>query len=365
MRVREVAALSELSARSDIGVVTQTVETHVQNDVKTATQFVTHPVGTITGIPRGIGHLFGGIKAQTHEVVDRTQKDTRPCDASTADASTAGEPCRTRTRELAEKAKSDATRYADRYLGLSAAERRYYEQLHVDPYTRNEVLRKAVHHVAKIEAVTNLGLHVAAVPGVPYLSDVRRAMDTIYNEDPAVLRARRRQALAEEGLSAAEIERFENTLLLSPTRQVLLEDAVSAMKGVDGRDEIYRHAMSVTTETEMEVFIDSVRLLVRLHGAHPFVHVLPGLRMPGALTQDGRVVVAAAFDAVYWTADVAQYESAMHAALPGEIKALEGWVGGRVSPRARRELTALGWQVHDQAWTSLPEQPSEPARPAH
>jgi len=39
-------------------------------------------------------------------------------------------------------AKADATRYADRYLGVSAAERRYYQELGVDPYTNNQVLKR-------------------------------------------------------------------------------------------------------------------------------------------------------------------------------------------------------------------------------
>jgi hypothetical protein len=56
--------------------------------------------------------------------------------------------------------------------------------------------------------------------------DVQRAMDAIYNEDPAVLRARQRKVLAGYGLSPAEVARFGNALLLTPTRQsILVEDA--------------------------------------------------------------------------------------------------------------------------------------------
>src|SRR5258708_34059760 len=113
---------------------------------------------------------------------------------------------------------ADASAYAARYVGVTAAERRYYQELGVVPYTNNELLRKAVHHLAKVDAAVNLGMHFVGIPGVPYLGDVKRAMDAIYTEDPAVLRARQRATLAGYGLTTAGSHRFENTLFLGPTR---------------------------------------------------------------------------------------------------------------------------------------------------
>ncbi|HEY6620517.1 MAG TPA: hypothetical protein VIY68_13285, partial [Steroidobacteraceae bacterium] len=202
VRVREMAALTQIAKTTDVEVVAKTVEGSVQSQVKTLSQVATHPVSTVVGIPKGIGHLFHGYKAQADEFIGDNKShggSKSPSNVTTT-------------------AKSDAVRYADRYLGVSAAERRYYQQLGVDPYTNNKVLRKAVGHLAKINAATNLGMHFAGVPGLPYLGDIRRAMDAIYNEDPAVLRARQRVTLAGYGLTAEEIKRFENTLLLSPTR---------------------------------------------------------------------------------------------------------------------------------------------------
>jgi hypothetical protein len=165
-----MAALTELSKKTDIGVVTKTVEQRVENDAKTVRQVVTNPVGTITGIPKGIGHLFNGYKAEAGEYADEAKNTTAGGHGGS---------------EVVHSAKADAARYADR----------------------------------KVQATVNLGMHFAGVPGVPYLGDVQRAMNAIYNEDPAVLRARQRKILSGYGLSSAEVARFENTLLLSPTRQ--------------------------------------------------------------------------------------------------------------------------------------------------
>ncbi|HEX3395611.1 MAG TPA: hypothetical protein VHS76_02850 [Steroidobacteraceae bacterium] len=333
IRVREMAALTQIAKSSDVDVVAKTVEGRVQSDVKTLSQVTTHPVSTVVGIPKGIGHLFHGYRAQAGELID----DQKSHDGSKGPS------------HIAATARSDATRYADRYLGVSAAERRYYQQLGVDPYTNNQTLRKAVGHLAKISAATNLGLHFAGVPGLPYLGDVRRAMDAIYNEDPAVLRARQRRTLAGYGLRPEEIKRFENTLLLSPTRQALLEEEAKSLDGVAGRDELFRHAMSVTSEEEVQVFLQSVRLLAALHKQHPIAKILAGLRLPAAQTSDGHIMVIGAFDAVYWTEDVAGYEAALHAALPPASTGLQLWLSGSISSRARSELTSRGWDVHDGA----------------
>jgi hypothetical protein len=339
IRLREVAALTQIAKTTDIDVVTKSVSRHVQTDAKTLGQVVTNPVGTVTGIPKGIGHLFSGYKAQANELNEKSKSH----DGTKGSAS------------IAHDAGANAKRYADRYLGVSAAERRYYQQLGVDPYTNNEVLRKAVHHLAKVDAAANLGMHFVGIPGVPYLGDVKRAMDAIYNEDPAVLRARQRTVLASYGLSADEISRFENTLLLSPTRQSLLAEAAKSLDGVSGRDELFRHAMSLTSDLEMQVFLQSTGLLVSLHAQHPVARILAGLRLPAAQFGDGRIAVLGAFDSVYWTEDVAGYESALHALLPEASKGLELWVSGTISPGARAELTKRGWDVHDKANETLPE----------
>ena len=343
IRLREVAALTRISKTTDIDAITKSVSRHVETDAKTLGQVVINPVGTVAGIPRGIGHLFGGYKAQGNELTEKAKSQGGTNGSS----------------NIVHDTTVDATRYANRYLGVSTAERRYYQQLGVDPYTNNEVLRKAVHHLAIVDAVANLGMHLVSIPGVPYLGDVRRAMDAIYNEDPAVLRARQRAALASYGLSADEINRFENTLLLSPTRQSLLAEAAKSLDGVEGRDELFRHALSLTSEEEVQVFLQSTGLLVSLHAHRPVARILAGLRLPTAQFSDGRVAVFGAFDSVYWTQDVAGYESALHALLPPQAsKGLELWLSGAISPGARAELTKRGWDVHDKANEAL----SDPTR---
>jgi hypothetical protein len=283
--------------------------------------------------------LLGGYRARAGEFLAKVQK------SEGGDGVGTGEPTVEQTKRLARK-------YIDSYLGLSKAERRWYAKLDIDPYTRNEVLRRAVHRLARVDSGVSFGMKFASV-GVPYASEARRALDAIYNEDPAVLRKKRRKALAKFGLTPVEVRQFENTLLLDPTRQQALVDAMKALEGVTGREELLRTAMSLTSEVETQVFLRSARLMLRMHAERPFTRILAGVRLPSGQFADGRLAVFGAFDAVQWTAEVASYEGSVLTMLPAEITGREVWISGTVSPRARAAMEQRGWEVHAEAYAAL------------
>ena len=339
LRLREIAALSEIADTSQGEVALKAVTRGIEEDVKSILSVAKDPVGTVLGIPRGIGHLLGGYRARAGEIVAKVQK------SGSGDTAGSGEPS-------ADPLERSAKKYIDSYLGLSKAERRWYAKLEIDPYTRNEVLRRAVRRLARVDSGVTFGMKFVS-SGVPYASEARRALDAIYNEDPAVLRKKRRKALAGYGLTAAEVERFENTMLLDPTRQQALVDAMKTLEGVIGREELLRTAMSVTSELEAQVFLRSARLLLRTHAGRPFTRLVAGVRLPCGQFADGRIAVFGAFDAVQWTAEVASYEGAILGMLPADIAARELWIGGTISPRARAALEKRGWDVHAQAHDAM------------
>jgi len=343
-RLREVAALQVIANTRGSDVVLRAAERGVKENINTVGQVVTNPVKTVLGIPKGIGHLLGGYRAEAQEAGAR---------ASAAIHSPSSAPQAGVTSRVTQESGQLVKQYADRYLGLSAAERRWYADLGVDPYTSNEVLRQAVKHLAKIDAAASLGLRFAPL-GIPFAGEARRALDAIYNESPAVLRKRRREALTGFGLTAEEVKQFENTMLLNPTRQTLLVNDVQALAGVADRAELLRHAMLVTSEDEIEVFLHSTQLLVRSNTARPLTRILAGPRIPAALGSDGHLLVFGAFDTVFWTREVAGYTQALLVTLPSAATGREAWIGGSVSPRARTELEHLGWTIHEHAEQTLP-----------
>jgi hypothetical protein len=340
VRIHEVAALSELSKTSDVAVAAGGVVQGVESQVKTATGIVAHPVQTVTGIPKGIAHLFGGYRARGEEVA---------ADARRSVSSSGGQDDARSARSTADKGRKAATSYAERYLGITAAERDYYRKLGVDPYTDNKVLRDTIRKDARIAAGAGVGTRFVGLPGIPGIGIAGRAVDAIYNEDPAALRQRTRGTLAGFGLSPAEIEGFMDAPLLSPTRQLQLLSAAQALEGVAQRGELFRHAIGLTSDEEVQVYLRSAGLLAKAHATLPVASIVPGVRLPAALRADGSILVCGAFEAVYWTEDVSRLEEQLRTALPVTRAgaARELWVAGAVSERARRAARDRGWDVHE------------------
>jgi hypothetical protein len=345
LRIREVAALSELHRTSPVAVVAGSVTRGIGSQVGTAVTVVTHPVATVTGIPKGIAHLFHGFVDEGKETVAEVNKATTAGGGS-KDAPTAG--------AAAAKGETAAKHYATRYFGLSGAERHWYEKLGVDPYTDNEVLRRAIHRTAKLDAAAGFGMRFVGIPSIPGIGDIHEVMDAIYKEDPATIRARNRATLLTYGLSAAEIDRWQDVLVMSPTRQVLLMQFAAQLAGVDGRSELFRHAIGLSSDGEARVYLRSVGLLVLAHREQPLAAILPGVRLPAAQRADGSVVVAGAFDSVYWTADVAAAEASLRTALPEGMPGHELVLAGSASARVREELASRGWRVREAALPDLP-----------
>lgn len=347
VRIHEVAALTELAKTSDVQIASGSVVQGVESQVKVATGVVTHPVQTVTGIPKGIAHLFGGYKARGQELSASARRSVEPGTAGTGTAQGA-----------AEKGEKAAKSYAEHYLGVTAAERDYYRKLGVDPYTDNKVLRDAIRRDARIAAGAGFGMKFVGVPGIAGIGIAQRAVDAIYSEDPAVIRQRTRKALAGFGLTPRETESFMNAPLLSPTRQLSLLSAVEALDGVAQRGELLRHAIELTSDEEVQVYLRSIGLLLKAHASHPVASVVPGVRLPAALHADGSLLVCGAFEDVYWTEDVARLERQLEQALPaaGAGAARELWITGTLSERARRAGQTRGWDLHE-----VPDEP--PADP--
>jgi len=340
LRVREVAALTELAKKSDIEIVAGGVGRGVESEVKTAVGVVKNPVQTVVGIPKGIAHLFGGYSARARE----TTADINNSSNSSQSGGNAG-------RNDVKKGEDAAKRYAARYLGITGAERGWYKRLGVDPYTDNATLRDAIHKAAKMEAVGSFGMKFAGLPAIPGIAIAQRTVDAIYNEDPAAVRERNRKTLAGYGLSAKEIEIWLNNPILSPTRQVLLMSAAQSLAGVEGRGELFRHSLDLKSAPEAQVYLRSAGLLVLAHGSHPLSALIPGVRLPAAQLADGHLVVCGAFEAVYWTEGVAKAEEALRASLPPQPAGAgrELWLAGTISDRARSELRDRGWELHEVA----------------
>ncbi len=357
IRIQEIGALAELDRVSSSEVFLRAVGRSVTAPLQTAADLVEKPVETVTGIPKGVANLFKTYRLKAREA---TGKAKEVAGKATKVADGKGEERKDTLSKAGEKATSSARSYALRHFGVTSAERMWYAKLGVDPYTTNAPLRAAVTRVARVDATAQFGLRFAGIPSIPGIDVARKGMDAIWQEDPVVIRDRNRRLLASLGLDEEERKRFEDNVALSPTHQLTLLQMTRTLDGVSGRGELIRRALDVNEEEEALALIDSLALLVRLHAQAPLAEVVGGIRLPAARTRDGRLVVCAGFDALYWTERVA--DGARQIALAyrdAEATERQFWLAGTASPRLRAEVENLGWQVQDSTDASTASARSE------
>jgi hypothetical protein len=336
IRIREIGALAELERVSKSEVFLKAVGRSVTAPIETVVDVVQNPIGTVTGIPKGVANLFRSYKLKTREATSSTPREKK------ADGSASGATGKDSA------VTSEAESYAQRYLGVSRAERRWYAKLGVDPYTTNLALRNSVNKVARIDATAGFGLRFAGIPSIAGIGVVRKGMDAIWREDPVVIRERNRKFLSSIAIDKEEISRFENNLSLSPTYQLAILEMTRALDGIGGRGELIHRAVEVASEDETLALVESIGLLVRLHQKTPLIEILGGIRLPAARTTDGRLLVCAGFESVYWTENVAEGARGIEQAYrDAEVSERQIWLAGAGSLRVRAELEKLGWKFFD------------------
>lgn len=357
VRAKEVAALVELERVSKTDVFTDAVKASAFGSVETVMQFAQQPVETVKAVPKAVGRWYKKTKFMVQESYSDV-KDAKAERDAAKEQPQSEEAKAAQKEETKDQAKELAKKEALDYLKISGAERRWYAELGVDPYTDNQVLRAVVKSYARIEGLTKFGMKFVGLPGIPGAREMRQVMNLVWQTDPWELRLQNRNKLIAAGLSEETAKAFEDNPYLSLTEQTGLLAALDHLAGVTGRQHILARAIELDSKEEGQTLFQATLLLVAHHrGQRPLAEILPGTNLPVARTKDGRLVAAFSADAIFWTeaiADAAQEFAAAYAAAPASTREL--WVVGQTSERFRTELRAKGWQVFDR-W-QLSEKPA-------
>ena len=335
IRIREIGALAELEDLSKTEVfIKAAADAGVVAPLRTIKQFATHPIKTVTGIPRGIGRMFTRYSRQAGDAVDST-KDAIADD----DDSGHGEE---------EDDSNAAVDLTESFFGVTSSERAWAAKLGTDPYSSNEALRAAIKSVAWTERLGRFGVGFAGIPEIPGTDIIADVNEAVWSKDPYELQDLNRARLVDTGADEALIEQYLENPWMSPSQQTLLTGAIAELKDVQGRGGILQQALISRTEAEAGFFIKSVALLAWYHlNQEPFESVLTNTVIPAGITADGKVVLTLAVDYVYWTDDVAEAIANLARLRPDRTeRPHEIWMLGTTSPRCREELTALGFFVH-------------------
>ena len=284
-RIKEVAAIRKLKEVSRTDEYKKALKAAVASPLGAAKDVVTNPVGTITGIPKG---LFKFANRMGQSVKEKTEK-----------------------RQRSQYEDSNAASL----IGFSKAKRTVAIQLGVDPYSSNETLQRELNGIAWATFAGKMTFSLATAPigGAAGLALTGTGMTKAFNQTlldqaPTDLRLRNLKVLLAMGCDRAVADRFINNTAFSPSVQTAIVMNLETLNGVANRAAFVDLAGSeASDEGDALFFLGTSRVLAELHTKKPIARLQQVGRIPVALGKDGRAIVAIQWDYAAWTDNAANF----------------------------------------------------------
>jgi len=349
--IREIAALADLDEVSKTNVFLKSAAEAGTQQLKTLKHVATHPVQTVTGLPDGIVRTFHAFQRNVEQGYDTAvHVGGQAVDAVVPGDDSDDEDASDKSDgELTEEASDATVAYANKWFGVSGAERKWYEKLQIDPYTRNAVLREKVHSVAYVDAAANFGMRFAGIPEIPGVDYLHKVEKAVFTMDPEELREHNTKILRDAGVEEDLIQGLMNNEFLSPTQQTLLLSVLTELKGVEGlRNVLELLAMSDSYEVAEFNLANTLFLWAYGHYAIPIQQVFGGSPVLPSLDTDDNLVIVVSADYAFWEEVLAGLIIAMDTTLDEQPAASrQVWLRGQASSRFKTEVAALGWTVRE------------------
>lgn len=322
IRVGELAAISRLNQLSQTGVFADALAASAMKTGAAIGQAVTNPVGTIEGIPGGVGRFFQSASTS----ISRATQSTGASSASQGAA--------------AENAAMDL-------LGVNQAKRRIAKQVGADPYTTNPVLAKQLDDLARAAFAGGVSLDAALAVSTAGVATAISATATVSNlvwdRSPQDVRTINENKLAAMGVGADVVRAFVTNRWFTPTLSVPFVEQLAQISAARGRAAVVALASTVATEGEARFMLNAVSMAGRIGtDRDPVVAVDLTGRIMVVRTRGGRMEVPAPVDYVPWTDTVKEFAERNANGARREIL-----VTGLASARAREGLRATGWALQE------------------
>jgi hypothetical protein len=288
-----------------------------------AKDVITKPVDTLSGIPKGVGRLFGNISTS----MTTTRKPSQE----------------SRTKEA---------------LQVGSFKRDYAARFGVDPYSSNAVLQEELDKIGNAAAFGMWTTSAAMMPisgpagSVITATSLGKSFNNVLaTEPPSRIRNINEEKLKQMGIPDELVQRYLDQPVYTPRQNLLLVDALSRLGSATGRDAYLNAAMVAADEVEANFFVNMAQIL---RGYHETQGRITGITMVGALTvaqtKAGLAMIPFALDYGVWTANADKLSQNMKATYkaPGFNGQYEIWVTGAASPTAKQELQARGFTVVEQ-----------------
>jgi hypothetical protein len=323
IRLSEIPAIAQLDSMSTTGVFAQALASSAVRPVTAAANMVIHPMDTITGLPGGVGDLFGRVSMGAKEIGSSASN-------SLGSGKAAGQA-------------GNATLTA---LGYDQMRRELAHKLHVDPYSSDPILTKKLNHVAWVMFSARMTVNVAmmAVPGSIIISGVEITNDLVYQTPRADLIILVQKKLKSFGLSQEEVVAFTSNTAIPLSLQVTAVKDLEALGNIPGRRAAADAIGGVMTEYQARFLVTSLQMLATWSQQTSPITKIKVVGVLIAHDQNGTVIMPAPVDYVSWTPRIAGF------ATDPNLLAMQNrvlWTTGKMTPLARQQLVTNGWKVRE------------------
>lgn len=321
--VRELWAIGQLKQVSGSKVFLEAAAKSGTRSLQFGKNLIMNPADTLTGVPKGVGRLFGNVSTAVTSERDPSQ-DTRAKEA----------------------------------LLVSSYKRDYATYYGVDPYSSNPVLQKELNSIGWAAALGGWTASAAMMPiggaagAVLSVTGLGQSFNNILKaEPPPRIRIINEEKFKQMGMPADLAKQFLDHPVYTPRQDLILVDSLARLGGAAGRDGYLRATLAAQDEAEANFFVNTAQIMRGYHETRsPITQITMVNVLPVAQTRSGAALIPFALDHGVWTANadkISQHLKANYRA-PGFNGQFEFWVTGTLSPTARQELQARGFTVVEQ-----------------
>jgi len=325
--LNEIRAIGELKKLKNSEAFAKGLGGAVKAPFGLAKSLITHPVDTVTGVPKGAYQLMEDVGTTVTNTKDPSE------DSKVAQA-----------------------------LKMSSFKRDIAAQLNVDPYSSNTILQKELNSVAWAAAAGDWAFSVAMLPagaGGSIVANVRLTnsiKNVLQQEPPARLRIINDEKLKTMGIPEDLRKRYLDHRAYTPRHDTIMTQNLEGLTGVAGRDAFLTLALRAEDEADAELYTAMVQVL---RGYHENVARLTEIRafkrFTVAQSSAGPAVIALPVDRLIWTQRVEEASQQLKTGYqaPGFNGRFDMWVTGTLSPRARQALEPLGFTITERVNTRV------------
>jgi hypothetical protein len=328
VRVAELGALDQLAGMSKSEEFLKAAGNAAARPVRAVVEIASSPIESAKAAPAAFGRFFERMELGAKSV-----------------AGAASAPDKSSEEKAAETTKRVGSIGID-VLGFEQERRGLAKRLNVDPYTTNPVLSEKLTDIAWVAFSGRFGVGAATAVIVPFssvLTLTSATRDIIWDTPPGDLILQNQKRFAVTGASEEQVRALMTNKWYSLSVLTHLAVSLEALGSIPGREQIVVFAARAENEDVARIVAGAVAMLATYHGKG---QRLTRVAAPGPIVGHGRgVIVPAPLDYVAWTERVARLSKRKD--LAGTPRVV--WIPGTFSPRAKKELAAAGWALHEGA----------------